>query len=96
MVTQLGQQIREAATGEGKVRQIIFVIGAVILMYIPLSIFINLLADTTVTVNQTLNAAHNMAQYEGTSGFLLAAPWLLYFAPFGLGLILIIGILRRR
>ena len=81
---------------KGKVRQIIFVIIAVVLLYIPLSIFINFLADTSVTVNQTLAAAHNMTQYEGTNGFLLAAPWLLYFAPFALGLILIISILRRR
>ena len=96
MVQQLGQQIREAAGGEGKVKQIIWVIVAIVIVYLPLSLFVNFLAETTVIVNQTLAAAHNMAQYEGTSSFLLASPWLLYFAPFGLGLIIIVGILRRR
>lgn len=79
----------------GKFKAVMWVIIGVGIVYVMLAIFINFLADITVTVNQALDVAHNMTQYEGTSGFLLAAPWILYIAPAVLGIILIIGILKK-
>jgi len=54
------------------------------------------LADITVTVNTTLNASSNMSLYPGTSGFLLATPWIMYFIPNVIGVIVVIMILRRQ
>ena len=61
-----------------------------------LLIIVPFLADITVSTNATLNASTNMSLYPGTSGFLLATPWLLYFIPNVAGIIAIIIVLRRR
>lgn len=79
-----------------KFKQIAWVIVGVSIVYVMLAIFIKFLADTTVSVNQQLAATSNMAQYQGTSGFLLASPWILYMAPACLGIIAIVVILKRR
>lgn len=79
----------------GKAEAIVWVMIGVGMMYAMLAIFIKFIADTTVTVNQALDVAHNMTQYEGTSGFLLATPWILYIAPAILGIILIVVILKK-
>lgn len=79
-----------------KVKQVAWVIIGVSLVYVMLAIFIKFIADTTVSVNQELAAAHNMSQYQGTSDFLLASPWILYIAPAVIGIIAIVVILKRR
>lgn len=79
-----------------KFKQVVWVIIGVSIVYIMLAIFINFLADITVSVNADLAAAHNMSQYEGTSGFLLATPWILYIAPAVIGIIVIVVLLKRR
>lgn len=79
----------------GKFKSIVWVMIGVGIVYVMLAIFIKFIADTTVSVNQALVAAHNMTQYEGTSGFLLATPWILYIAPAVLGIILIVVILKK-
>ena len=79
-----------------KTNEIATIIIGVIMVYIPLAIFIEFVANQSVTTNATLAAAHNMAQYPGTSGFLLSTPWLLYFFPAIIGIILIIVALKRR
>jgi len=61
-----------------------------------LLITIPFLSDITVSTNLTLNATSNMSQYPGTSGFLLATPWILYFIPNVAGIIAIIIVLRRQ
>lgn len=79
-----------------KFKQVAWVVVGVTIVYIMLGIFIKFLADTTISVNQELAAAHNMSNYPGASDFLLAAPWLLYIVPAALGIIAIIVILKRR
>lgn len=79
-----------------KTRAIIYTIIGVSLLYIPLSIYIKFLADTTVSVNADLAAAHNMSLYPGTSGFLLSTPWIMYVVPAAIGIIVIITILKRK
>lgn len=79
-----------------KFRQVAWVIAGVTLLYVMLAIFIDFLAGITVSVNQALDVAHNMTQYEGTSGFLLATPWILYIAPAVIGIISIVVILKRK
>lgn len=79
-----------------KTRAIAYVIFGVSLSYIPLGVFIKFLADTSVSVNADLAAGSNMSNYPGTSGFLLNIPWILYFAPVIIGIVLIVIILKRR
>lgn len=79
-----------------KPRMILLVVMGISLVYVMLSVFIKFLADTTVSVNAELAAAHNMTQYPGASGFLLASPWILYFAPAAIGIVLIVLILKRK
>lgn len=80
----------------GKFKAIVWVMIGVGMVYVMLAIYINFLADITVSVNQALDVAHNMTQYEGTSSFLLSVPWILYAAPSVLGIILIVTILKRK
>lgn len=79
-----------------KPRMIAYVIVGVAALYLMLAVFIRFLADTTVSVNAELAAGSNMTQYPGTSGFLLATPWILWFAPAVLGIVLIVIILKRK
>lgn len=78
-----------------KTRAIAYVVMGITMVYLMLAVFIKFLSDTTVSVNAELAAAHNMSNYPGTSGFLLSTPWILYFAPALLGIILIVVILKR-
>lgn len=79
-----------------KGKQVLMVIGGVVLIYIVVSVFIVFLANTAVSVNTSMAAAHNFSNYPGFSGFLLSCPWLLYVIPAVGGIIWIILILRRR
>lgn len=78
-----------------KAKAIFGVIIGVIVCYGVLAVFVKFLADQSVTTNQALDVAHNMAQYPGTSGFLLSTPWIMYFVPTVIGIILIVMVLRQ-
>ncbi len=73
-----------------------WIIGLVIIVNLLLLITVPFLADITVSTNLTLNATSNMSHYPGTSGFLLATPWILYFIPNVAGIIAVIMVLRRQ
>lgn len=77
-----------------KFKAIAIIVIAVLLCYGVLAVFINFVADTTVSTNQALDAASNMALYPGTSGFLLSVPWILWFVPGVIGIVLIVVVLR--
>lgn len=79
-----------------KMGALAWIIGGAIIVNLILLITIPFLSDVTVTVNSTLNASSNMSLYPGTSGFLLASPWILYFIPNIAAVILVIVVLRRR
>lgn len=79
-----------------KAKQIGLVMLGIGALYAIMAVAIKFLADTSVSVNADLAASSNMAQYPGTSDFLLSSPWVLYFIPAVLGIIWIIIILRGR
>ena len=54
----------------------------------------NVLAPFANTANMTMAASSNMSNYPGTADFLVASPWLLYFAPPVIGIIIIVAALR--
>ena len=72
------------------------IVVLVIFVNLLLMITVPFLADITVSTNATLNASTNMSLYPGTSGFLLASPWILYFIPNVAGIIAVIVVLRRQ
>ncbi len=80
----------------GKFKSIALLIMGVGMLYAILAIFIEFVADITVTTNATLDAGSNMTNYPGTSGFLLSTPWLLYFAPAIIGIVWLVIILKKR
>ena len=78
-----------------KCGKILVTIGFVIVAYLLLLVVVPFVADISVTANQTLDASSNMSLYPGTSGFLLATPWILFFVPGSIGIIAVIIILRQ-
>ena len=79
-----------------KMGTLAWIIGLVIIVNLLLLITVPFLADIAVSTNATLNASTNMSQYPGTSGFLLATPWILYFIPNVAGIIAVIVVLRQQ
>lgn len=73
---------------------IVTVIGVVIIVYLILLVVMPWLAEITTSVNTTLNASHNMSLYPGTSDFLISTPWILFFLPGVIGLVVVVLILR--
>ena len=73
---------------------VISIVVMVTLCYLLLLVTMPILVDTTVAVNTTLNSTSNMSLYPGTSGFLLASPWILFFVPAVLGIAAIVVVLR--
>ena len=79
-----------------KMGTLAWIIGLVVIVNLLLLITVPFLADITVSTNATLTATSNMSQYPGTSGFLLASPWILMFIPTVAGVIAVIVVLRRQ
>ena len=79
-----------------KFKQIFYVVIGTLLCEGVILIFIKFLSDTTISVNATLMGAHNMTRYPGTLGFLLSTPWILYFVPAVIGIVLVVLILKRQ
>lgn len=78
-----------------KAKSIMYVFIGVVMVYATLAVFAVFLSERTVSVNAEIAAAHNMSQYPGTSGFLLSVPWIMWFIPAVLGIILIVIIMKR-
>lgn len=69
-------------------------VGAVSILYLLMLIVVPFLVDTTVSVNATLHSSSNMSLYPGTTDFLVAIPWICWFLPACLGIVVVLGILR--
>jgi len=78
----------------GKIGKITTIVAGVIILYLLLLVMMPVLSDATITANQTMDASNNMSLYPGTSGGILSAPWVLWFAPGVIGIALIVITLR--
>lgn len=54
----------------------------------------NVLLSFVYSANATIAATSNMSNYPGTSEFLIASPWILYFIPPVIGIVVIVAYLR--
>ena len=79
-----------------KVGGVIVVVCLVAAAYLIMLVTMPVLIDVATTANTTMTAGSNMANYPGTSGALMSAPWVLWFVPGTIGLASVIVILKRR
>lgn len=78
----------------GAVLIIIAVIGACYLLLLPI---MPVLVDFANTANSTIiDTGRDMAQYPGAVEFLVASPWILFFVPAVIGIVVVVLILRTR
>lgn len=79
-----------------KLGAVLIVIGIVIACYLILLVVIpSVVVDMVETANATMTASSNLTNYPGTQGFLLSTPLILFFVPGGIGMIVIVIILRQ-
>ena len=78
-----------------KIGQVILVVVAVSILYLILLVIMPVLTDIASTANATMTASSNLSNYPGSAEGVVAAPWLLWFTPFGIGMIAIVVILKR-
>ena len=78
-----------------KMGYIAITVGFTIIVYLLLLITIPILVDFATTANTTMAASSNMTNYPGTSGALMSAPWVLWFVPGALCIVVVIAILRQ-
>lgn len=81
---------------KNKYGQVAFVCVVVFITYLMMLVVIPWMADITLAVNTTLNATSNMSNYPGTSEFLVAIPWILWWIPGVLGIAAVVVILRHQ
>ena len=77
----------------GRIFKILVVIGGVVACYFILIIVIPFLASVVSTTNIEIATA-STTNYAATQGFLLSIPWILFFVPGAIAIILVIQILR--
>lgn len=78
----------------GKVRMTLLLIGALLVVYLIMLVTIPVITDIASSVNTTMAASTNMTNFPGAQGALLGAPWWLWWAPFGIGCVVEVQILR--
>jgi len=79
-----------------KIGAVIIVMGAVIAVYLLLLVTMPILVDFASTANTTMAATSNMTNYPGTQEAVLSTPWVLWFAPGVIGMIVVVIILKRK
>ena len=79
-----------------KLGAVLIVIGVVAACYLVLMTVMGTVTDLAETANATITASSNLTNYPGASEGLIAAPWVLWWVPGTIGMILIVMILRSK
>ena len=79
----------------GKIWQVILIVSGVAALYLLMLVVMPVVADLATTANTTMNASVNMSLYPGASEGMMSAPWILWFVPGTIGMILIVATLRQ-
>lgn len=77
-------------------------LGAVVIVIVMVAacylIMLVVIPDVVVplieSANETMTASSNMSDYPGSQSFLVSTPWILFFVPGTIGIIVITLILR--
>ena len=80
-----------------KIGAVIIVVGVVAAAYLFLLVVMPVFTDIVSTANVTMTeATANFTDvYPGTSEFMVSTPWIMFFVPGVIGIILIVMILRK-
>ena len=78
-----------------KIGAIVITVAMVIICYLLMLVTVPVMVGLISTANATMVASSNMTNYPGTAGFLTSMPWILWFVPGSLGIVVIIMILRK-
>ena len=78
-----------------KIGAIAITVGMVIICYLLMLVTVPVMVGLISTANTTMAASSNMSAYPGTAGFLVSMPWICWFVPASLGIVVIIMILRK-
>ncbi len=76
----------------GHVIIVTLIVGAAMLLLLT---FMPVVTEMANTANTTMSATSNMSNYPGTGEFMVAAPWLLFFVPPTIGMVVVVIILKR-
>lgn len=79
-----------------KLGAVLIVIAMMVVVNLFLLVAMPILVDFATTANTTITADHDLTRYPGASEGLMASPWVLYFAPNVVGMIVIVIILKTR
>ena len=78
-----------------KAGAVAIVVSILAIVYIILLVVMPIVSDFASSANTTFAAIANVSDYPGSQGALLSAPWILYFAPAVIGMIVIVSILKQ-
>ena len=78
-----------------KLGAVAIVIGLTVALYLIVLVVMPVITDIISTANATVTAQSNWADYPGTQGALIAVPWIMWFIPGTISLIVIVIILKR-
>ena len=77
-----------------KLGAVLIIIGITIFLYLILLVVMPVVVDMVSTANATIVASSDLSDYPGTQGFLESTPWILFFVPGSICMIIIVIILR--
>ena len=77
-----------------KIGAVAIVIGLTFFLYLIVLVVMPVLTDLISTANATVTAESNWANYPGSQGAFLSIPWVLWFVPGTICMIIIVMILR--
>ncbi len=76
----------------GQVALVVFIMGV---LYLILLAVMPVVSDMSIAANTTITASGvAVAEMPGSTSFLLAAPWILWWIPGVMGMIIVVAILR--
>jgi len=78
----------------GQVALVVFIMGV---LYLILLAVMPVVSDMSIAANTTItDSGVDVAAMPGSTGILLSAPWILWFMPAVIGMIVIVVILKRQ
>lgn len=78
-----------------KLGAVAIVVGVVIAAYLLLMVAMPVLVESVSTANVTMHATSNMSAYPGVAEMTVATPWIMFFVPGTIGIIVIVVILKK-
>ena len=79
----------------GKIGQVMVVVAMVAVCYIIMLVVMPVVVGLANAANVTMQASANMSTMPGSVDFMVSIPWILWFCPASIGIIIVVMILRQ-